>query len=170
MTDNRFVIKLLTTDTLNNAIMLRNKVFLDLKSYEKETLQASLDKSTHEGCWKKNGLKSMQYFIMLDTTKDEIIGLTGIYSEERDSDDMCWLGWFCIDKEYRGQGLSKKLLDFSIERAKQLNKKYLHLYTYNSKKYIPAMKLYERYNFTIYDRDEKDIYYKLNLKVTTYEH
>ena len=73
---------------------------------------------------------------------------------------MCWLGWFCIDKEYRGQGLSKKLLDFSIERAKQLNKKYLHLYTYDSREYIPAMKLYETYHFTIYNKTKKDIYYK----------
>jgi len=164
MIGNKFIIKPLTADTLNNAIMLRDKVFSDLKNYEKETLQASLDKYTYQECWKKNELTSMQYFIMLDTTKDEIIGLTGIYSEEGDSDDMCWLGWFCIDKEYRRQGLSKKLLDFSIERAKQLNKKYLHLYTYDSREYIPAMKLYEKYHFIIYDRDKKDIYYKLNFK------
>lgn len=165
MTDNKFIIKSLTTDTLNNAIVLRDNVFSDLKKYEKETLQASLDKSTYKECWKKNELTSMQYFIMLDTTKNKIIGLTGIYSEDGDSDDICWLGWFCIDTEYRGQGLSKKLLDFSIEKAKELNKKYLHLYTYDSKEYIPAMKLYEKYNFVIYDRDNKVIYYKLNLKV-----
>jgi len=164
MIGNKFVIKSLTADTLNNAIILRDKVFSDLKNYEKETLQASLDKSTYEECWKKNELTSIQYFIMLDTTKDKVMGLTGIYNEEEDSDDMCWLGWFCIAKEYRGQGLSKKLLDFSIDMAKQLNKKYLHLYTYDSREYIPAMKLYEKYDFTIYDRDEKDIYYKLNLK------
>ncbi len=164
MIGNKFVIKSLTADTLNNAIILRDKVFSDLKNYEKETLQASLDKSTYEECWKKNELTSIQYFIMLDTTKDKVMGLTGIYNEEEDSDDMCWLGWFCIDIKYRGQGLSKKLLDFSIDMAKQLNKKYLHLYTYDSREYIPAMKLYERYDFTIYDRDEKDIYYKLNLK------
>ena len=160
MIGNKFIIKPLTTDTLNNAIILRDKVFSDLKNYEKETLQASLDRSNYQGCWKKNELTSIQYFIMLDTTKDKVMGLTGIYSEVGDSDDMCWLGWFCIDKEYRGQGLSKKLLDFSIERAKQLNKKYLHLYTYDSREYIPAMKLYEKYHFTIYNKVKKDIYYK----------
>lgn len=50
-----------------------------------------------------------------------------------------------------------------------INKKYLHLYTYDSSEYIPAMKLYEKYNFVIYDRDNKVIYYKLHLKVITNE-
>ncbi|QOP45887.1 GNAT family N-acetyltransferase [Sulfurimonas paralvinellae] len=164
MTSSKFIIKPLTVETINQTVILRDKIFSDLKSYEKETLQASLDKNNYEECWKKNELTSMQYFIMLDTTKDKVMGLTGIYNEAEDTSDMCWLGWFCIDKEYRGQGLSKKLLNFSIDRAKELNKKYLHLYTYDSREYIPAMKLYEKYHFTIYDRDERDIYYKLDLK------
>jgi len=153
MIDNKFIIKSLTADTLNNAVILRDKIFPDLGSCEKETLQASLDKSNYEECWKKNELTSMQYFIMLDTTKDKIIGLTGIYSEEGDSHNMCWLGWFCIEESYRGQGLSKILLDFSINKAKQLNKQYLHLYTYDAEEYIPAMRLYEKYGFIIYDKD-----------------
>ena len=170
MKSSKFLIKPLSVESLNQTVMLRDKVFSGLKSYEKETLQASLDKHNYQECWKKNELTSIQYFIMLDTTKDKVMGLTGIYSEEEDTSDMCWLGWFCIDKKYRGKGLSKKLLAFSINVAEGLNKKYLHLYTYDSKEYITAMKLYEKYHFTIYDRDEKDIYYKLNLKTTTYEH
>lgn len=163
MTSSKFIIKPLTVETLNKAVILRDKVFSDLKSYEKETLEASLGKNNYEECWKKNELMSMQYFIMLDKTKDKVVGLTGIYNEEEDTSDICWLGWFCIDKEYREKGLSKKLLAFSIDIAKKLNKKFLHLYTYDSKDYIPAMKLYEQYHFNIYDKDKKDIYYKLNL-------
>ena len=163
MTDDTFIIKPLTADNLNNAIRLRDKTFLDLKSHEKETLQASLDKSNYEECWNKNQITSMQYFIMLDTVKNKVMGLTGIYDEKGDHKNMCWLGWFCIDEEYRGHALSNKLLEFSIDRAKQLNKEYIHLYTYDSEEYNPAMKLYEKYNFTQYKKDKKDIFYKLDI-------
>ncbi len=163
MKNNNFIIGPLTSTNIDDAIRLRDKIFSHLEQHEKETLKASLDKKNYTKCLKKNELVDINYYVMINTSTGAIIGLTGIYHEETDKVDMCWLGWFCIDKQYRGQGLSKTLLDYSIGIAKSLKKQYLHLYTYDSKEYIPAIKLYEQYNFTVYEKDKKDIYYKLEI-------
>lgn len=57
------------------------------------------------------------------------VGVTGIY-EIPEYSDTVWLSWFGIKKEYRKLGYGKQILDYTIERAKELNKKYLRLYTF----------------------------------------
>ncbi|MEA3228851.1 MAG: GNAT family N-acetyltransferase, partial [Campylobacterota bacterium] len=81
--------------------------------------------------------------------------------------DNCWLGWFCVDEEFRGQGLGKKLLDFSMLKAKELNKKSLQLYTYQSPEFEAAINMYRKYNFTQYTPSrecrKKDLYFQIFL-------
>ena len=60
---------------------------------------------------------------------DKPIGVTGIY-EIPEYSDTVWLSWFGIKKEYRKLGYGKQILDYTIEMAKALNKKYLRLYTF----------------------------------------
>lgn len=57
------------------------------------------------------------------------VGVTGIY-EIPEYSDTVWLSWFGIKKKYRKLGYGKQILDYTIERAKELNKKYLRLYTF----------------------------------------
>ena len=57
------------------------------------------------------------------------VGVTGIY-EIPEYSDTAWLSWFGIKKEYRKLGYGKQILDYTIEKAKALNKKYLRLYTF----------------------------------------
>ena len=57
------------------------------------------------------------------------VGVTGIY-EIPEYSDTAWLSWFGIKKEYRKLGYGKQILDYTIEKAKNLNKKYLRLYTF----------------------------------------
>lgn len=57
------------------------------------------------------------------------VGVTGIY-EIPEYSDTVWLSWFGIKKEYRKLGYGKQILDYTIEKAKNLNKKYLRLYTF----------------------------------------
>jgi len=166
----KYTIEPLNVNTLDDASELRDRVFPDLQTHERDTLSASLYKDKYKECWRINELTSLEYFVMIDTEKNNVIGLTGIYTEVKDNENACWLGWFCLEESYRGQGLSNDLLEFSINIAKQKNKKYLHLYTSDSTSYIPTIALYKKYHFTIYDRDGRDIYYKLNLKETIYEH
>ena len=61
--------------------------------------------------------------------EDIPVGVTGIY-EIPEYSDTVWLSWFGIKKEYRKLGYGKQILDYTIEIAKTLNKKYLRLYTF----------------------------------------
>lgn len=61
--------------------------------------------------------------------EDIPIGVTGIY-EIPEYSDTVWLSWFGIKKEYRKLGYGKQILDYTIEMAKAMNKRYLRLYTF----------------------------------------
>lgn len=61
--------------------------------------------------------------------EDIPIGVTGIY-EIPEYSDTVWLSWFGIRKEYRKLGYGKQILDYTIEMAKAMNKRYLRLYTF----------------------------------------
>lgn len=61
--------------------------------------------------------------------EDIPIGVSGIY-EIPEYSDTVWLSWFGIKKEYRKLGYGKQILDYTIEMAKAMNKRYLRLYTF----------------------------------------
>lgn len=61
--------------------------------------------------------------------EDIPVGVTGIYEIPKYSDTV-WLSWFGVKKEYRKLGYGKQILNYTIEMAKALNKKYLRLYTF----------------------------------------
>ena len=91
---------------------------------------------------------------------DKPIGVTGIY-EIPEYSDTVWLSWFGIKKEYRKLGYGKQILDYTIEMAKALNKKYLRLYTFeiwNSE----AQVFYERNmdlgEYYYNEKEHKDIF------------
>lgn len=155
----------LTNYTVNEANNLKNNIFPNIKDIEKDTLYASLDKQKYEKSFEVNFITSSNYFIVKNK-QNKVIGLTGIYTEVDDDIDMCWLGWFCIDFTFRGEGLGKVLMDFSIAKAKEMKKNYLHLYTYGSKEFLPAIKLYEKYGAKRYKpshKVSKRDYYRLKL-------
>lgn len=90
--------------------------FPDISSMPSKELEASLDKNLNF----KN-YKSLKYFIALNK-KDEIVGITGLYSLKSDKQNHCWLGWFCVDKNYRNKGIGNLLLKYSIKKAKKKRK------------------------------------------------
>lgn len=91
---------------------------------------------------------------------DKPVGVTGIYEIPKYSDTV-WLSWFGIKKEYRKLGYGKQILDYTIKKAKDYNKKYLRLYTfeiYNNEAqefYKKNMDLGEYY---YNDKEHKDIF------------
>jgi len=167
-----YTIESLSKSNLTLALQLRDTIFQDLSKCEKETLEASLDinNKKYKNCLSQNQISYLEYFVMIETKTKQVIGLTGIYTEKNDNE--CWLGWFCIDENYRKNALGQKLLEFSINRAKELKKKILKLYTYNSEEYKPAMKLYEKNCFVETNREKQNIYYQLDLRqvITKYRY
>ena len=147
-----FIIEALSFSTLKEAEELRDKVFKeDLVDIEKKLLLASLNPMKYQQVYKINDLLSVSYWIVKDKESGKVIGLTGMYTE--DEDESCWLGWFCIDEDYRGGKFGKKLLEFSIEQAKKMEKKSLHVYTYKAERFERAIALYKKYDFKEYQEE-----------------
>lgn len=81
--------------------------------------------------YKKKVLKENDHFYMgyIAFLENEPVGVTGLY-EIPEYTDTIWLSWFGLKKEYRKAGYGKQLLEYTIKIAKEYNKKYLRLYTF----------------------------------------
>jgi len=163
-----FFIEPLSAHTLKEAEQLRNSIFKDIDEIEKLNLVASLDKEKYRDVYIKNEIDTMKYWIARDKQSLQVIGLTGIYKEIEDEEHECWLGWFCVQKKYRGLGFGKKLLKFSEEQAISLDKNYLYIYTYNTKYYKTAIEMYKKFGYKSYvvnnTKYKKDLYFKKDLR------
>ena len=92
--------------------------------------------------------------------EDIPVGVTGIY-EIPEYSDTVWLSWFGIKKEYRKLGYGKQILDYTIEKAKTLNKKYLRLYTFeiwNSEAQIFYKRNMDLGEYYYNEKEHKDIF------------
>jgi len=158
-----FIIEALSYMTLKEAETLRDRIFKDdLEDIEKGLLLASLDTTRYKKICAANEVRTVSYWVAKDIKSGKVIGLTGIYTE--DEDESCWLGWFCIDEEYRGKEFGKRLLEFSIEQAKNMGKKYLHVYTYKAKRFKTAITMYKQYGFVEYQEKRDDDTHAIYLK------
>lgn len=84
--------------------------------------------------------------IFLATDGEKIIGTAGLYKE---NDTAYELIKMAVDTEYRGQGISKLLLDRCIKEAK--DRKATKLFLYSNNKLTTALKLYDKYGFVHID-------------------
>jgi len=163
----QFKIEKLSRSTLLQAELLRDKVFTQIDRKEKASLIASIDKDKFSHVYEDNEIKEMQYWVVIDKVNLKLIALTGLYTEKEDNAESCWLGWFCVDDEYRKKGFGKELLNFSINQAKELSKEYLHIYTYNSLEHRVAIDMYKKYGFKEYNvkitKYKQDLYFKRDI-------
>jgi GNAT superfamily N-acetyltransferase len=79
-------------------------------------------------------------FLAMDGTK--VIGTAGLWKENEDEYELIKM---FVDLPYRGQGISKILLNRCLEEAKKLNAKKIFLYS--NSQLQTALKLYEKYGF-----------------------
>ncbi len=89
-----------------------------------------------------------KYWVALNS-RNEIIGIVGIYFRGCDEKDVLWVSWFCVDENYRKKGIGNELLSHVIKYAKERNKKRFKIYTSNLKEENDAQILYEKHNFKI---------------------
>lgn len=66
------------------------------------------------------------YYLVKDN--GNIVGITGIYIEPFEP-ETAWLGWYGVIKEYRKMGYGTKILNHTINIAKQNGFKHFRLYT-----------------------------------------
>lgn len=109
---------------------------------------------------KITGARKDLYIGYIAYMEDIPVGVTGIY-EIPEYSDTVWLSWFGIKKEYRKLGYGKQILDYTIEKAKTLNKKYLRLYTFeiwNSEAQIFYKRNMDLGEYYYIEKEHKDIF------------
>jgi len=83
-----------------------------------------------------------------------MIGFLALVNRE----ESAQLRYFVIEKEYRGKGLGKQLMELFMSRASELNYKHIYLLTSND---LPAAaSLYKRYGFTLTSEESSDTFGK----------
>lgn len=99
----------------------------------------------------------------------KVIGTTGIYVLADDEEDSAWLGWFCVDEKHRGKGYGQRLLEFTMQKGREMGKKKLKLYTSTEPSEEVAQKLYAKKGFILFkeeilpDKPYKKLYKQVNL-------
>jgi GNAT superfamily N-acetyltransferase len=147
--------------TLHDATVLRDSVFQDLSDDEYETLALSLNPSGP--IYSRLGICQLHYWVAIDTVSKKVVGLVGLYLENSDNEGEFWLGWYCVDPNYRGYKIGSKLLKFAIDLSKVVGMKSLHLYTTADEEYTTARIQYEKMGFKQYKSQSSQLYYKLCL-------
>lgn len=148
----------LSKENLEETIALAHKVFpLDAasKNPPERGFRKSLSKEANIKSWKgpENILSRLNYWVLLGEGS-KVVGVTGLYGF-KDVPDEVWLAWFCLDPEIRGQGLGRKLLTWTMDKAKDEGYKIFKLYTSTDPNEAAAQRLYESVGLKIVKK-EKD--------------
>ncbi len=143
----------LTKEYLARASELADSIFPHEEILPSKAFEGSVDEDKFQDIVQKfyNDLVEIEYFIAADEN-DSVLGTSGIYSLDSDEEDSCWLGWYCVHPDYRGQGLGRLLMNYTVDEARKRGKKYLNLYTSTNPNEAEAQIVYERNGFYITDQ------------------
>lgn len=92
--------------------------------------------------------KGYQYYFVMDG--QETVGFLAFYPKE----SFCYLSKFYLYKDFRGQGISKQMLDFVIENARE---KQLESVQLNVNRNNMAVTVYKSLGFSIIREEKNDI-------------
>lgn len=151
------IIEPLSEKTLRGTLSVLDKVFghnqKDKEMYH-NAFPGSLDREQYKLLFgKKEKPTYLQYYVTIDKGSNKVVGTTGLYAYTGDSNKRFGTGWFCVDPTYRGKGIGKLLLDFTIDKARKLKRKILHLWTSMDPIEQTANKMYEKRGFVITKRE-----------------
>ena len=101
-------------------------------------------KSEFENTYRSYIQKDRKFWVI--DHEGEIIGMVGIIIVDENTAELIRMR---VKRQYRGQGLGKKLLSKVEEYCTNINKKRIILHT--AKRLVIARKMYERYGFNLYN-------------------
>ena len=168
---NNIKIVPLSEETKEKSLKLLEDIFHAFDEEEDPYIwfKISLEPEKNTEMMKEHGVRDVRYFVVLD--KDKVIGTTGLYHILSEPQETVWLGWFCLDPKYRGQGLGKMVLSWTIDRAREEGNNLLKLYTSPNENLSIAQKLYDKFGFKTTKTEQKNgetvIYKELDLSNDT---
>jgi len=120
-----------------------------------------------------NRVKSQleQNFVAVDKNKGTVVGVCGFAPDKYITPGIIWLTWFYLKKNYRGKGIGKLLLFYTIDIIRCLKIKKICLDTSSHLKYTRSVEFYKKCGFNIegtlvdyYDKGESMIIMSLDMK------
>ncbi|MBX4198337.1 GNAT family N-acetyltransferase [Candidatus Parcubacteria bacterium] len=155
----------LSADTLQEALALAKTIF----PYDYEKLEEAYYSSINpdDAGWQKR--RMLKYFAVKDEETGRIIAITGLYNWKVHAEDEVWLGWFGVSPNMRGQGIGKRVLEWTMQKAREKGYKKFRLWTTDDKGEQDAQKLYDDMGMSIYKQEkntEKEyttLYREINL-------
>ena len=99
----------------------------------------------------KHGHNILVYYLIYNH-QCEVVALTGLYQEDGDPVDTCWLGWYGVLPEFRNRGYGKAVLEYTELLAKQFGKRVIKLWTTEEPDEAAAQFLFEKMNYAVIDR------------------
>lgn len=147
---------------LEDAVVLTQQIFPINYVDPRESIEASLDEEQLEKFQKKlveelgePKTRVLLYWLAVEKDCDRVVGITGIYERVGDPLGLCWLGWYCVDPSYRGQGIGTELLDFTLDWARSQGKKTMMLYTSTDPAESRAHEMYKQRGFVVNEDRER---------------
>ncbi len=149
--------KPLSEDNIKEAVDVLHCIFPeDGKEAEKHYYQ-SLD--PNDPSWKTHLF--WRYYVVFDESRNKIIAITGFYNLAEHSQDEVWLGWYGVLPEARGHGVGRKVLEWTIQTAKENGFKKFRLWTTTSPDEAEAQKLYDSMGIKVWKNEKyKDSNYE----------
>ena len=164
MEDLSIICEKVSKDNLELAIKIQNAIFPNENGAL--NLKASADKSHIKEVYGENFRDISNFWICKDE-KGDAVGITGIYSYFEYPEDA-WCGWYGVLPKKQGQGYGKKILSWTMGKAKEMGFKNFRLYTDLEENNV-AVELYRKIGmieepYTFEDMgDEKIVIFSKNL-------
>ena len=140
---NKLVFQLVNFENVKEAIRTQNEIFPEDDGTLHILMACDVDSFTQNSGLSIPINKVNYYLAFWDC---EIVGITGLYTyAETGTPNECWLAWYGVREQFRGQGYGKEILDWTKRKAAENGYDVLRLYTTES--YSQAVKIYEKQGF-----------------------
>lgn len=145
----------LSQERLEEALVIIGVTFPDSLAAVTDIYKTSLENNKEDEHWKTRRI--LEYWMAIDTVTNNIVGLTGFYQLTKHTTDEIWLGWYAVDPKVRGNGIGRKILEWTIGEARKRGYVYFRLWTTTDPGEAVAQKLYDSMGLNIYKKelDEK---------------
>lgn len=87
-----------------------------------------------------------EYFVAVGPN-NEVLGGIGLYRAEAYGEKGIWIDWFFVERNTRGSGIGRALLQHAFDIAEKLREKNILLYTSNFTEEAAAQILYAKFGF-----------------------
>lgn len=103
------------------------------------------DRTERENIRQRLGMNNTMLAVVVASEDDRIVGVVDV--EERAWNNTAWIWNLMLDKDVRGQGLGRKLIDYTVKWARQRKLRAIMLETQTNN--VPACRFYARMGFKL---------------------